>query len=154
MCNLEMRFRLLWSFLFISENALTPANILYKTLFWKQFNSSEFVSMKVIIIRRAICHTHRITPVILRLRWAMDLLLLLVNKIFFWKEKTYQASAQSLKRPVNYPAPPSSSLWLHFALNIYGGRSVGFSEEWEEAQRVQEWMYVHKQPHGNLSCSG
>lgn len=56
-----MQFRLLWSFLFISENPLTLGNILYKTLFWKQFNSSKFVSMKAIIIGRAICHTHSLS---------------------------------------------------------------------------------------------
>lgn len=63
-----MQFRLLWSFLFISENPLTLGNILYKTLFWKQFNSSKCVSMKAIIIGRAICHTHTVSPVILWLR--------------------------------------------------------------------------------------
>lgn len=53
---------------------------------------------------------------------------------------------------MNYPSAPASSLWLHFAVNIHSGRSVGFSEEREEAQRLQEWMYMHKQTHGNLSC--
>lgn len=150
-----MQFRLIWSFLFISENSLTPRNTLYKTLFWKQFNSSESLSMNIIKIRKALCHAHVVTPVILWLRCSqmgIGLLLLLVKKIFFWKEKTYQASPQSLRRTMNYPVAPASPLWLHFALNIY---SVGFSEEWEEAQRLQEWMYyMHKQPHANLSCSG
>lgn len=100
-----MQFRLLWSFLFISENPLTLGNILYKTLFWKQFNSSKFVSMKVIIIGRAICHTRTVTPVILRLRCSQmgnGSAIASGEQNFLLEREDLPSKCSKLRRIVNY----------------------------------------------------
>lgn len=125
-----------------------------------QFNS-EFVFMKVLIMKRAICHTNAVTPVIFWLRCSqMDNGSALASgKQSFLLERA-QLPGKHLKPQEDNELPRRSCIIFLVAFCSEYSRVV---EVWVfpkgekrpvHWQRLQEWMHMQKQPQGNLGSSG